>query len=402
MDNSPQWIWQRADWPHFRLELGQIMPFLSAARRAQGMLLGKAQAIGLQQLPTAENAIWIDEALATAAIEGENLNLTALRSSVARRLGMEAVAVPPGPIVRHVEGLLDCMADASDNWQQELTLETLFGWQAALFPGGFTSIHRVKVGALRDEPIAILSGPIGRERVHYQAPEPERLPAGMALFLDWFEASRHPVPAASVANEVVTELAPFSDGLLRAALAHFWFETLHPFEDGNGRVGRALVDRALAQDIKQGTKLFGLARQLMLSRDEYYRQLERASKGSMDMTAWCQWFLEQFRLACEHSSTVLDRALQKAQFWAVFADIGLTPAQRKCINLLLDAGPQGFVGGMSTAKYASITRVSSATASRDLSGLQQAGLLLRSGQGKSTRYEIDWACLGVIQLPPSD
>jgi Fic family protein len=383
MDSSPQWIWQCADWPHFRVDLNLLMPLLSQARRAQGILLGKAQSIGLQQLPAAENAIWIDEALATAAIEGENLNLDAVRSSVGRRLGL-AAATPSGAVSRNVEGLLDCMADACNNWDQTLTMETLFGWQAALFPAGFSSIFRVKTGALRDEPIAILSGPIGRERVHYQAPDPERLAADMAVFLDWFEASRHAAAAAGAGGP-----SPFADGLLRAALAHLWFEVLHPFEDGNGRVGRALIDRVLAQDTRQPSKLFGLARQLMRSRDDYYLRLETASKGGMDITEWCAWFIGQLCLACGHCSTVLDGALQKAQFWAKFSGIALSPAQRKCINLLLDAGPQGFAGGMSTAKYVSINKVSTATASRDLGALQKWGLLAVSGQGKATRYWVD-------------
>jgi len=377
MSLSPQYIWKQPDWPHFRVNSEKLLPPLSEARRAQGLLQGKAHSIGLGGLPAAENEVWVSEAMATAAIEGEKLNLDAVRSSVARRLGLENPSA--GPVSRNVEGLLDAMADASQKWEEPLTLERLFGWQAALFPTGYSGIHQIKVGSFREAPIAVMSGPAGREKVHYEAPPHETISSEVQRFLDWFESSRKP------------NADPLADGLVRAGLAHLWFETLHPFEDGNGRVGRAIIDMALAQDIGQATRLFGISRQLAAVRDDYYTQLERAQKGDLDVTEWLCWFVTQFQAACEDSALILDRSLEKAMYWASHAGQSLTPAQRKVINTLLDAGPKGFEGGMSTRKYCGITGVSPATASRDLSALVKMGLLVSTGQGKSTRYWINLA-----------
>lgn len=349
------------------------MPVLSQARVNQGILLGKAQSLGLDSLPATENEVWVSEALATAEIEGEKLNLDAVRSSVARRLGL--LEESPAPVQRNVEGLLDVMADASQNWHQPLTLERLYGWQAALFPTGYSGLHQIRVGAFRETPIAVMSGPAGREKVHYEAPAPDTLMVEMTHFLDWFEQSR----AQGGAGE---------EGLLRAGLAHLWFETIHPFEDGNGRVGRALVDLALAQDTKRPTRLYGLSRQLARERSEYYRQLEQAQKGTMDLTPWLHWFVEQFNDACLDSVRIIEGSLEKANFWATHAGVSLSPAQTKTIKVLLEAGRGGFDGGMSTSKYASLNRVSTATASRDLAALTKAGLLASTGQGKATRYWI--------------
>lgn len=374
---SPQYIWQHPDWPKFRFDYGRLLVLVAGARRAQGVLLGKAAAIGLQALPGAENEVWVSEAIATAAIEGEKLNLDAVRSSVARRLGLDNQL--RRPISRHVEGLLDAMADASRLWAEPLSRERLCGWQAALFPSGFSSIRQIKVGSFRDDPIAVMSGPEGRETTHYEAPPAERLEGEVIAFLEWFNRTQGGGDT------------PDADGLVRAGLAHLWFETLHPFEDGNGRVGRAIIDMALAQDVQQATRLLGISRRMAEARDEYYLQLERAQKGDLDVTEWLCWFVEQFRVACEESSRILDRSLEKAQFWAAHAGASLSDAQRKAVNTLLEAGPQGFDGGMSTRKYCSLTRVSPATASRDLGALTKLGLLAVTGRGKSTRYWINVA-----------
>lgn len=380
MTNSPHYIWQRPDWPRFRFDHGRLLVLVAGARRAQGVLLGKATAVGLHALPGAENEVWVSEAVATAAIEGEKLNLDAVRSSVARRLGLDNP--PPGPVSRHVEGLLDAMSDASRRWDEPLTRERLCGWQAALFPAGYSSIHQIKVGGFRDDHIAVMSGPEGREATHYEAPPAEQLESEVAVFLEWFNQTQGRADT------------PDADGLVRAGLAHLWFETLHPFEDGNGRVGRAIIDMALAQDIQQATRLFGISRRMADARDEYYLQLERAQKGNLDVTEWLCWFIDQFRTACEESARILDRSLEKAQFWTAHAGASLSEAQRKAINTLLDAGPAGFEGGMSTRKYCNLTRVSPATASRDLASLTRLGLVVVTGQGKSTRYWVNipgWA-----------
>lgn len=374
MDFAPHYIWQAADWPQFRYAADQIMPVLSQARVNQGILLGKAQSLALDSLPVTENEVWVSEAIATAEIEGEKLNLDAVRSSVARRLGLPNAS--PVQAQRNVEGLLDVMADASQNWDKPLTLDRLFSWQAALFPTGYSGLHQIKVGAFRETPIAVMSGPAGREKVHYEAPAPDALMREMTRFLDWFEQSR---AQGGVGKE----------GLLRAGLAHLWFETIHPFEDGNGRVGRALVDLALAQDTQRPTRLYGLSKQLARVRNDYYCQLEQAQKGTMDVTPWLHWFVGQFNAACLDTVRIMEGSLEKAQFWATHAGVSLSPAQTKTMKVLLDAGRGGFEGGMSTSKYASLNRVSTATASRDLAALTKAGLLAATGQGKATRYWIN-------------
>jgi Fic family protein len=375
MPLSSQYIWQSPDWPQFRFSADALVPAISKARRNQGILVGKSHAIGLDGLPAAENDVWVSEAMATAEIEGEKLSLEAVRSSVDRRLGLPSTG--PVTVSRNVEGLLDAMADASQNWDQPLTLDRLYGWQAALFPTGYSGLHSIKVGGFRDGPISIMSEPYGKEKVHYEAPPAEVLAMEMNRFLEWFEHSR------SNGDDTLQE------GLLRAGLAHLWFETLHPFEDGNGRAGRALIDLALAQDAKQPTRLYGISRQLAKARDEYYRYLEKAQKGSMDVTQWLLWFVEQFNAACTESIGILEGSLEKARYWSVHSGISLSPAQAKAIKTLLDAGKGGFEGGMSTSKYASLNKVSTATASRDLSALLKAGMLATTGQGKATRYWIN-------------
>lgn len=375
MPLSLQYIWQLPDWPHFRFSADALIPALSKARMNQGILLGRAQAIGLEGLPAAENDVWVSEAMATAEIEGEKLNLEAVRSSVARRLGLPNTAAVT--VSRHVEGLLDAMADASHHWDKPLTLDRLYGWQAALFPTGYSGLHPIKVGGFREGPISVMSGPYGKEKVHYEVPAAEVLVFEMNRFLAWFEQSR------------TNGADPLQEGLLRAGLAHLWFETLHPFEDGNGRVGRALIDLALAQDAKQPTRLYGVSRQLAKTRDEYYVQLEKAQKGTMDVTPWLLWFVEQFNAACTESIIILEGSLEKARYWSMHSGVSLSPAQAKAIKTLLDAGKGGFEGGMSTSKYASLSRVSTATASRDLAALLKAGMLVTTGQGKSTRYWIN-------------
>lgn len=311
----------------------------------------------------------MSEAIATSAIEGEKLNLDAVRSSVARRLGVENP--PAGPVDRNVEGLLDAMGDASRHWEQPLTRERVFGWQAALFPTGYSSLRQVKVGAYRDDAIAVQSRPEGHLKVHYETPPADFIEHEMAHFLTWFQESKDRM-----------------EGVIRAGIAHLWFETLHPFEDGNGRVGRAIIDMALAQDNGQSTRLIGISRRLAQVRDDYYRHLEQAQKGDLDIAGWLEWFIRQYHVACTESTAILDSSLQKAQYWTRHSATSLSDAQRKVINVMLGAGPQGFEGGMSTRKYVSLAKVSTATASRDLGGLLRAGLVVTTGQGKSTRYWI--------------
>lgn len=382
MSDDPQWIWQSPGWPAMGYRAGELVEPLSLARLEQGKLLGKADAVTTGDLSLAERDLWVDEALATAAIEGEALSADAVRSSVARRLGIDAsfkAAVP-----RSVEGLLDVMEDAAADWNADLSEERLCRWQAALFQEGYVSLRKVRAGRYRihDEPMQIVSGPLGRETVHYEAPPSQAVRREMDRFLAWFNASRAPARGEAI------------DGILRAALAHLWFESIHPFEDGNGRVGRAIVDMALAQDLKRADRLHGVAAELRRRQAAYYTHLNRAQRGGHDVTDWLLWFVDTFRASCAASATLIDEAIARAQFWARHRGVALNDRQRKALNRHLEAGPGRFTGGMTPRKYQAITGATGITATRDLTALAEAGLLLRQGAGRSTRYELSipgWA-----------
>jgi Fic family protein len=366
-------IWQQPGWPGMHYDRNRIAAETVLARRAQGTVEGKLAALGMAQRQELAAEAWIQEAASTAAIEGERLDLQAVRSSVARRLGIAAVHGPATP--RHVDGLLDIMDDAVGNVAAPLSHERLQAWQAALFPTGFSRMSWIRTGAYRThaEPMQIVSGRPGREKVHYEAPPSPQVQADMESLITWFNH------------------ASDSENLAHAALAHLWLETIHPFEDGNGRVGRVLVDLALARGSSSGeaSRLIRISQRLLEKRTEYYAELERAQQGSLDVTGWMAWFIVQVRVACEQASAVMDASLQKAMFWYRHRDKELSPRQRKVINTLLDAGPDGFEGGMSTKKYEHLTSASRATSSRDLIELAQAGMLRQDGAGRSTRYRLN-------------
>ncbi len=314
--------------------------------------------------------------MATAAIEGEKLDPTAVRSSVMRRLGLSDT----GPHDRHVDGLVEVLGDAVTAFELPLNHDRLHRWQAALFPGGTSGITRIAVGRYRDhpDPMQIVSGRLGKEKVHYEAPPSARVPAEMNKFLKWFAAT------APVAGKL-----PRMDGLARAAIAHLWFESIHPFEDGNGRIGRAIVDMAIAQDQGSALRLYSLSRQLLDCRAAYYDALNHAQRGGVDVSAWVAWFVLQIGAACTRSSQVIDGAIEKSRFWVRHAGVDLEPRERKVLQRLLDDGDGGFNGGMNADKYMKMTAVSKATATRDLAGMLDAGLLWTRGQGKALRYYIN-------------
>jgi hypothetical protein len=365
------WIWQSAAWPDFRHDPHTLAPAVSAARRAQGEILGLLQALGEGQSRDVEARIWEAESLATAAIEGEHLDLASLRSSIARRLG---IATPLQAPARMVDGLLDMQEDAATRWDRPLTLERLCGWHAALFPTGYSGLHPVAAGKLRSAPEAmqIVSGPMHNPKVHYVAPPADRVPAEVGRFLAWFN------------DESRTQ-----DGLFRAGIAHLWFEIIHPFEDGNGRIGRAIVDLALAQDLRGHPRIYSLAAEMAGTRSRYYEELQRASRADADINRWLVWFCEVFTQASLRSKSVALSALAKARFWADHGGTPVTEAQAKVVNRLLDAGPRGFEGDLTTRKYVALTGLSRATAYRDLAALVGAGMLASRGQGKATRYFVN-------------
>jgi Fic family protein len=365
-----QWIWQHPDWPEFHWDSARLAHPLASARRAQGELSGMARLLDPNSDLHAQLEVLTSEGVATSAIEGERFDPNAVRSSLARRLGLPTAGLPAPP--RSIEGLVDVLLDATQKLDKPLTQKMLAGWQAALFPTGRSGLSSVRVGALRGtSPMRIVSGPIERPRVHYEAPPRRRLERELNGFLSWFNK-----PPAGL------------DGLARAGIAHAWFELIHPFEDGNGRVGRALLDRALAQDENRSSRLYSLSARFMAVRSEYYEALAALSRGDLDATDWLNWFLAQVAAACGESAGTVERVLQKARFWMRYTQSGFNERQRKAINTLLDAGPGGFVGGLTNKKYAHLTHTSPATAQRDLAELVERGVLKLEGAGRSVRYAL--------------
>ncbi|MFC4310942.1 Fic family protein [Steroidobacter flavus] len=374
MANRLKWVWQQADWPAWRFDAATLAAALASARKAQGEAVGRAQLLTSSLDTRAQAELLVLEGFNTSAIEGEQLNVEALRSSIARRLGIPLESNKAGPTPRAVEGLIDVLQDATRNYEKPLALDQLNAWQSALFPTGRSGLYQIRVGQLRgDAPMRIVSSPHQRERLHYEAPPRDGLEAQVQTFLDWF-------------NGKSFEL----DGLVRAGLAHLWFEVLHPYEDGNGRVGRALLDKALAQDEKRPVRLYSLSAQLYSERQEYYAALERASRGDLDATDWLTFFFRQVEAAAKASETAIGKVLDKARFWVAHGAQPMNDRQRKVVNLLLDKGRGGFEGGMTNGKYVSIAKTSPATAQRDLADLVQKQILALVGAGRSARYDIQW------------
>jgi len=375
MKSYQRWIWELPEWPSLVFDAHRIQPLLAAAKKSQGLILGKAEMVGLEGLQTHIRDSLTQEALTTSAIEGEKLDPESVRSSVARRLGLDTSGAPIREGQRNIEGLIDVLQDATLNTDLPLTLERLCNWHGALFPTGFSGMQRIDVGALRAVPMEIVSGAVGHHKVHYAAPSPEGLAVQVDAFLTWFNQTNPNTGSRPM------------EGLVRASLSHLWFETLHPFDDGNGRIGRAILQLALGQDMGQAGRIVTLSRQIESCKDQYYSELERAQRSkSMDVTAWVEWMLLQISQASEFASRTIDSAVQRIKFQAFMANVALNDRQQKTMKKLLDAGPRGYKGGMTTRKHEQITQTSTPTAARDLIQLEQLGLLKRQGEGRSTRY----------------
>jgi Fic family protein len=371
------YIWQHPRWPALTWQANALTSPLARARLAQGHMLGLAGSLGLTELGQLQLQGWTSEALATASIEGEQLQLHSVRASAARRLGLphNAATVPDA----RSEATLDVLQAAVAQWAQPLDAEDLFGWHAALFPTGRSGVQRIAVGAWRShaEPMQIVTPKLGKpDVVHFEAPPSAQVPGHMQALLTWFNTySRHPA----------------IDGLVRAAIAHLWFEAIHPFEDGNGRLGRALAELALAQDMRSSQRLFSLSAALAADRKGYYAQLQAATgRAELDVTNWVVWFVGRVEAAFGTASAHMQRAVTHSRYWTRVnaGHPGLSAAQRKCLARLLEAEPHGFAGAMSTEKYVNLTGVSRATAYRELMQLTDLGLLLRTGQGRGTRYAL--------------
>jgi Fic family protein len=343
---------------------------LGKARQAQGELLAKADYFELGR----QAEVLTEEAFTTAAIEGELLNRDSIRSSVARRLGLPTAGLPAAE--RRVDGLVEMLIDATRNHAEPLTASRLKGWHAALFPTGYSGMNKIVVGDWRrgGEPMEVVSGPMGKEKVHYAAPPASAVDGEMERYLDWFHADRN--------NE---------DGLIRSAVAHFWVVTIHPFQDGNGRIARAVADMALAQDENSDRRLYSMSAQIKAERDAYYRILERTQRGSGDVTEWIVWFLTCLTRAILRSDAEIRKVQHKARMWQHIAHLGLNERQRKVVNRLLEAGPGGFEGGLTNRKYRGITKTTRETAKRDMSDMATKGILgKRPGGGRSSSYDLIW------------
>ena len=364
----PEYIHQLPDWPTFVWDSGRLAVRLAAARHLQGRLVGQMEALGFGLREQAVLRTLTEDVITSSEIEGEKLDADQVRSSVARRLGLDIGGLRAAD--RHVEGVVEMMLDATQRFDAPLTTERLFGWQASLFPTGRSGMHRITVGTWRDDRTAsmqVVSGPVGRERVHFEAPAAGRLEGEMQRFLEWF-------------NGEVT-----IDPVLKAALAHLWFVTIHPFDDGNGRIARAIADMSLARSEGSAQRFYSMSAQIREERSEYYGILERTQQGTMDVTGWMAWFLDCLTRAINGAHAALSGVIAQARYWEKLRDVPLNERQRIVITRLLD----GFEGNLTTSKWAALTKSSTDTALRDIQQLVDRGVLVRNpGGGRSTSYSL--------------
>lgn len=362
------YIYEHPDWPEFTWDSEALAAPLAAVRHRQGRHLGKMEALGFDLRAEANLSALTEEVVKSSAIEGEHLDTEEVRSSIARKLGLDVAGLPAPR--REVEGVVEMMLDATRNFAEPLTDERLFGWHAALFPTGRSGMHRITVGAWRmgeAGPMQVVSGPIGKERVHYEAPDATRVPDEMDRFLKWFGTP--------------TRIDP----VLKAGAAHFWFVTIHPFDDGNGRIARAIADMALAQADGTKERFYSMSSGIEAQRKEYYLQLESSQKGSLDITTWLAWFLACLDRTLEDADKSLGAVLTKAKLWQKINVEPVNERQRKVINRMLD----DFKGYLTTSKYAKLAKCSNDTALRDIRELLDRGIVVKNpGGGRSTSYRL--------------
>jgi len=361
------YIYQLSVWPEFVWQQDQIGGLLATLRYRQGRLIGRMEGLGFNLQAEANLQTLTLDVLKTSEIEGELLNADQVRSSIARRLGMDIAGLVPAD--RHVEGIVELMLDATQQHSQPLSEDRLFGWHAALFPTGRNGMHKIVVGGWRnntsDDPMQVVSGPMGKERVHYEAPEAEHLPSEMKQFISWF-------------NEDGA-----IDAVIKAAIAHLWFVTIHPFDDGNGRIARAIADMQLARADGTSQRFYSMSAQIRKERKEYYDILEATQKGSLDITKWLTWFLQCLDHAVAVTDETLASVLKKARFWEKHRGTSLNDRQRNMLNKLLD----GFEVNLNTSKWAKIAKTSQDTALRDIQDLVNKEILEKqAGGGRSTSY----------------
>lgn len=368
MRRISHYIHELHDWPGFHWDQKKLVVPLAALRHRQGRLTGRMETLGFSLRAEATLETLTLDVLKSSEIEGEILDRDHVRSSIARRLGMDIGGLAPAD--RNVEGVVEMMLDATQNYSAPLTAERLFGWHASLLPTGHTGIRKIAVGRWHDdarEPMQVVSGPVGHERVHFQAPAAKRLKKEMTAFLKWFNSTDD------------------TDPVLRAGLAHLWFVTIHPFDDGNGRIARAVADMALARSEESPQRFYSMSAQIRLERKAYYDMLEKTQKSSLDVTPWLEWFLGCLNRAFDATEKTLGSVYHKARFWEAHRDTPLNDRQRLLLNKLLD----GFEGKLTSSKWAKIAKTSQDTALRDINDLVERDILTRdAGGGRSTSYSL--------------
>ncbi|MFT5434060.1 MAG: Fic family protein [Myxococcota bacterium] len=362
------YIHELTGWPDLSWDSESLVVPLAALRHKQGRHLGKMEALGFELRAEASLTALTEEVVKSSAIEGEHLNPEDVRSSIARRLGLDIGGLTEPH--RRVEGIVEIMLDATRTYEHPLTDERLFGWHAALFPTGRSGMHTITVGDWRKDgqsPMRVVSGPLGNETVHFQAPQAERLQAEMAQFFTWFNSD-----------------API-DPVLKSGIAHLWFVTIHPFDDGNGRIARAIAEMALSRADQSKDRFYSMSSGIEARRKDYYLQLESSQRSSLDITAWLTWFLDCLGKAIDAADESLSNVLEKARLWQKIMPRPVNERQRKIINRLLD----NFVGHLTTSKYAKLAKCSSDTALRDIRELLERGIIVKnSGGGRSTSYRL--------------
>jgi Fic family protein len=363
------YIWQADDWPNWRYDLAKLAQPMAAVSRAQGALLGRLADVGMALRNEASLAALTEDVINTSEIEGEHLNAASVRSSIARRLGVDIGGL--APVDRYVEGVVDMELDATGRCYVPVSKERFFGWHAALFPTGYAGLSRINVAAWRDDargPMQVVSGPIGRQRVHFEAPPAERLEFEMTRFIDWLNAETSEPP------------------LIKAGLGHLWFVTVHPFDDGNGRIARAVGDLLLARADGNPQRFYSLSAQIQRERKAYYDILERTQKSSLEVTEWLTWFLAMLQRAVDQAQHTLDKVLAKTRFWQRVVGKPMNERQVKVLNRLLD----GLDSKLTSSKWAAIAKCSTDTALRDIHELLEHGVLRKSAAGgRSTSYELN-------------
>ncbi len=380
MNDSIKWIWQQPGWPTFTWDVEPLAPLLRACAQAQGQLLGMIRASDVGDSAQTELDALLQNVITSSAIEGEQLNVGSVRSSLAKRLGLASNE----RVTARSEGLAELMLDATQRHEKPLDSSRLMYWHSLLFPDPQSLLSNgMRVGALRGaEPMQVVSGRIDQPIVHFEAPPRDGLEKKLNDFFEWFNSSRSD---------------PTLDPLIRAGVAHFWFVTLHPFDDGNGRLTRAITDLAMAQAENQAIRFYAMSASILSTRQGYYQILESTQRGDLNLTRWLTWFLQTLLHTLEQAMQRVDRVLAKARFWQKHRDDGLSAEQIKVLNRLLNGdllsekSGGGFEAGISAAQYQAVAKVSKATATRHLADLLEKRCLLKlPGGGRSTRYQIDW------------